>query len=125
MQGVDRPRRVGEMIKRELAAILRRELQETSTGIVSVTGVDVSRDLRYATAYISALGGAKSQGTLIDLLSEQAPSIRYALGQSLNLRFTPNIRFCYDRTIEEGVRLSRLISDANAHRVKDDIEDGA
>ena len=75
MQGVDRPRRVGEMIKRELAAILRRELQETSTGIVSVTGVDVSRDLRYATAYISALGGAKSQGTLIDLLSEQAPSI--------------------------------------------------
>ncbi|HAN59228.1 MAG TPA: ribosome-binding factor A, partial [Gammaproteobacteria bacterium] len=48
-QGIDRPRRVGHLIQRQLAEILREELRDEIPGLVSITGVDMSRDLRHAT----------------------------------------------------------------------------
>ena len=124
-QGIDRPRRVGHMIQRQLAEILREELRDEIPGLVSITGVDMSRDLRHATAYVSLIGASDDGKALIDVLKEHRHSLRSALSRSLNLRFTPEIHFRYDRTIEHGVRLSNLITEANAMRRIDDVDDGA
>ena len=124
-QGIDRPRRVGNLIQRQLAEILREELRDEIPGLVSVTGVEMSRDLRHATTYVSLIGGNYDGKALIDVLKEHRHSLRSALSRSLNLRFTPEIHFRYDKTIEHGVRLSNLITEANAMRPNDDVDDGA
>ena len=124
-QGIDRPRRVGHMIQRQLAQILREELRDEIPGLVSITGVDMSRDLRHATTYVSLLGGNDDGKALIDMLKEHKYSLRSALSRSLSLRFTPEIHFRYDKTIEHGVKLSNLITEANAIRANDDVDDGA
>ena len=124
-QGIDRPRRVGHLIQRQLAEILREELRDEIPGLVSITGVDMSRDLRHATTYVSLIGGDNDGKALIDVLQDHRHSLRSALSRSLNLRFTPEIHFRYDKTIEHGVRLSNLITEANAMRPNDDVDDGA
>ena len=124
-QGIDRPRRVGHLIQRQLAEILREELRDEIPGLVSITGVDMSRDLRHATTYVSLIGGNNDRKALIDVLKEHRHSLRSALSRSLNLRFTPEIHFRYDKTIEHGVRRSNLITEANAMRPNDDVDDGA
>ena len=124
-QGIDRPRRVGHLIQRQLAEILREELRDEIPGLVSITGVDMSRDLRHATTYVSLIGGNNDGKALIDVLKEHRHSLRSALSRSLNLRFTPEIHFRYDKTIEHGVRLANLITEANAMRPNDDVDDGA
>ena len=124
-QGIDRPRRVGHLIQRQLAEILREELRDEIPEFVSITGVDMSRDLRHATTYVSLIGGNNDGKALIDVLKEHRHSLRSALSRSLNLRFTPEIHFRYDKTIEHGVRLSNLITEANAMRPNDDVDDGA
>ena len=124
-QGIDRPRRVGHLIQRELAEILREALRDEIPGLVSITGVDMSRDLRHATTYVSLIGANDDGKALMDILKEHRYSLRSALSRSLNLRVTPEIHFRYDKTIEHGVRLSNLISEANAIRPNDDVDDGA
>ena len=124
-QGIDHPRRVGHLIQRQLAEILREELRDEIPGLVSITGVDMSRDLRHATTYVSLIGGNNDGKALIDVLKEHRHSLRSALSRSLNLRFTPEIHFRYDKTIEHGVRLSNLITEANTMRPNDDVDDGA
>ena len=124
-QGIDRPRRVGHLIQRQLAEILREELRDEIPGLVSITGVDMSRDLRHATTYVSLIGASDDRNALMDALKEHRHSLRSALSSSLNLRFTPEIHFRYDKTIEHGVRLSNLITEANAMRPNDDGDDGA
>jgi ribosome-binding factor A len=116
---------VGHLIQRQLAEILREELRDEIPGLVSITGVDMSRDLRHATTYVSLIGGNNDGKALIDVLKEHRHSLRSALSRSLNLRFTPEIHFRYDKTIEHGVRLSNLITEANAMRPNDDVDDGA
>ena len=113
------------MIQRQLAEILRQELRDEIPGLVSITGVDMSRDLRHATTYVSLIGACDDGKALIDALTEHRHSLRSALSRSLNLRFTPEIHFRYDKTIEHGVRLSNLITEANAMRHNDDVDDGA
>ena len=124
-QGIDRPRRVGHLIQRQLAEILREELRDEIPGLVSITGVDMSRDLRHATTYVSLIGASDDVKALMDALKEHRHLLRSALSRSLNLRFTPEIHFRYDKTIEHGVRLSNLITEANAMRPNDDVDDGA
>ena len=124
-QGIDRPRRVGHLIQRQLAEILREELRDEIPGLITITGVDMSRDLRHATTYVSLNGASDDGKALIDVLKEHRHSLRSALSRSLNLRFTPEIHFRYDKTIEHGVRLSNLITEANAMRPNDDVDDGA
>ena len=124
-QGIDRPRRVGHLIQRELAEILREALRDEIPGLVSITGVDMSRDLRHATTYGSLIGANDDGKALMDILKEHRYSLSSALSRSLNLRVTPEIHFRYDKTIEHGVRLSNLITQANAIRPNDDVDDGA
>ena len=111
MQGVDRTRRVAELIRRALADIIRDRLPDRGLGLLSITATEVTRDLSRATVFISLLGEEEDQERATKILNEEASALRHELSRTLNLRHTPEIKFRYDLSIERGARLSRLIDD--------------
>ena len=108
MQGVDRTRRVAELIRRALSGIIRDRLPDQGLGLVSITATEVTRDLKRAKVFITVLGGQDKERST-EFLNEESSVLRRELSRVLNLRHTPEIEFHYDFSIERGVRLSRLI----------------
>ena len=111
MEGVDRTRRVAELIRRALADIIRDRLPDRGLGLLSITATEVTRDLSRATVFISLLGEEEDQERATKILNEESSALRHELSRTLNLRHTPEIKFRYDLSIERGARLSRLIDD--------------
>lgn len=111
MQGVDRTRRIGRVLRKELAAIIPREVDTAALGLVSITAVTVSKDMRHARVYVTALGAKVSQTEVADYLNAQSGTLRWALGQRAELRRTPELIFEYDASIERGTEMSKLLND--------------
>ena len=112
-----RSQRVSQEIQKEIALILQREIKDPRITMVTVSGVDLSRDLIYAKVYVTFLtmGDQTPQGGL-DALIESAPYVRNLLGKAMRLRVVPEISFLFDASLTEGMRISNLVSSA----VKDD-----
>lgn len=110
-QEFSRARRVGEQIKRELAPLLQREAREWGLGFVTLTGVDVSPDLKHARLYVTALGGAKSREELVEAISARAGIFRDRIAHGLRLRVVPRLTFAFDESIERGDRIASLLRD--------------
>ncbi len=132
MQEIDRTRRVAELLRRELATLIAREINDNRIRHVSINGVRVSRDLKNATVYFSNLDnsldraptaqagkGESRQPTQEQLLNRAAGFLRHLLSQHAELRVTPSLRFRYDDSIRRGVEMSNLIDRLNRDR-KDD-----
>jgi ribosome-binding factor A len=118
-----RTRRVGEQIQREVAAILQEEFKDPRLGMISVSGVEVSRDLAHARVYISVLGGVEDVAETIRVLNKAAGFVRHQLGQRMRLRSVPQLRFLYDGSLAEGARMDALIAEALAGRRPPENED--
>lgn len=98
----------GEMQK-EIDRIIREELKDPRLGgTLAVTRAEVTRDLRHAKVYISVLEADKFQQTM-EALRSAAGFIRRALGQRMNLRYTPELHFQEDHNIEYGIRMGQLL----------------
>jgi len=125
-----RVHRVADQIQRILADLIRREVKDPRVGMVSITGVDVSRDFAYATVYVTVMsphgldGGEqlKDMGELdrhyieesLSVLNKAAGYLRGLLGKELTLRTTPALKFSYDESLARGRYLSSLIDKAIA-----------
>jgi ribosome-binding factor A len=107
MKEFNRTQRVGKQIRRDLASIIPREISGPRLGMVSVSGVDVSSDLKYARVYITVFGGDVEQ--VILHLNKVAGRLRYRLAQHSTTRTTPSLKFVHDGSIEYGSNLSALI----------------
>ena len=108
-----RTRRVGQQIQREIALILQREVKDPRIGMVTVSDVEVSRDLNYAKIYVTFLqleNDAEGIKEGLQGLTEAAGYIRSLLGSAMRLRVVPELRFYYDQTLVEGMRLSNLVT---------------
>ena len=106
----ERMRRIIEALREVLSEGIG-ELKDPRIGFVTVTGVRASTDLRPATVFVSVLGSEKKRvATLAGLESSRAP-LQARVNRELRLKRTPQLRFEYDQTIEEGVRLSKLIDE--------------
>ena len=108
-----RTRRVGQQIQREIALILQREVKDPRIGMVTVSDVEVSRDLNYAKIYVTFLqleNDAERIKEGLQGLTEAAGYIRSLLGSAMRLRVVPELRFYYDQTLVEGMRLSNLVT---------------
>jgi ribosome-binding factor A len=108
--GGHRAVQVGSQVREEIMQIIRRDLKDPRIGFVSITEVRMSSDLRSARVRISVLGGeAEGRATLAGLKSA-AGLIRHALGRRLqNLKYTPDLRFEIDPSIEYSVRISKTL----------------
>ena len=110
--------RVGEVIRRSLSDILiRGDIHDPDLNGISVTvgEVSTSPDLKIATAYVSALGGSKSE-ELIQLLAKNKHEIRHVLSKSVALKYTPDLRFRLDETFDRMDETRRLFLDQKVAR---------
>jgi ribosome-binding factor A len=116
-----RLQRVADQVQRELATLIQKEVKDPRLGMVSVTGVEVSRDMAYADVYVTALIGQRDdleqesmekRAATVSVLNNAAGFLRSLLAKELSLRTTPKLRFHYDESISRGRYLSSLIDDA-------------
>src|SRR5690606_39611553 len=114
---VPRAERMREDLKRETSDILRK-MKDPRIGFVSVTDVELSRDLRHAKIFVSIFGDEQEKQKTLAVLAHAQGYIRTELGQRIRLRYTPEITFKLDDSIERGDRINRLLrslsSGANA-----------
>jgi ribosome-binding factor A len=106
----ERMRRVNEAVREVLSEGLG-ELKDPRIGFVTVTGVDTSADLRQATVYVSVLGSKRKREETLRGLDSSRGVLQSRLNRELHLKRTPQLTFEYDATVEEGVRLSKLIEE--------------
>ena len=103
--------RVNEELRKALSQIITYELKNPDvTGMISVTSVKVTPDLKYAKVYVSMLNSKSVEKTLNGLKSS-AGFLRSALAKSLNLRITPELVFEYDDSIEHGERIENILKE--------------
>ena len=103
-------RRVNEAVREVLSEAVT-ELKDPRIGFVTVTGVDTSTDLRQATVYVSVLGSSRRRAATMKGLESARGPLQGRLNRELHLKRTPQLTFEYDPTVEEGVRLSKLIDE--------------
>jgi len=106
---MNRARRLGEQIQRELTELLRRDVKDERIGNVTITAVSVTGDLRTARVYYLVFGKQGADDNVQRGLTSAAGFLRNALSKSLMIRYTPTLTFELDTSIEHGVRLTQLI----------------
>ncbi|SRR5690554_108535 len=105
--------RVGQQYQREIALILQREIKDPRVSLVTVSEVEVSRDLAYAKVFVTFLNDDDDYvKTALKVLNEAAGFIRSLLGKRVRARITPDLRFVHDPSLGEGLRMSRLVAEA-------------
>ncbi|AIX75094.1 MAG: 30S ribosome-binding factor RbfA [Mixta calida] len=116
-----RPQRVAQELQKELAMIIQREIKDPRVGMmVTVSGVEVSRDLAYAKVFVTFLNDedANSIKAGVKALQDASGYIRSLLGKAMRLRIVPELTFFYDNSLVEGMRMSNLVTNV----VKNDAE---
>ena len=120
--------RINEEVQRELAVLIPTVKDPRVTGMISVTAVEVTQDLKYAKVYISVLDKDDS-GQVLKGLKSAAGYLRRELGRSLNLRSTPELTFFRDDSMAKGAHILEMLRDpevvkpanpANAHIILDE-----
>jgi len=106
----ERMRRVNESLRQVLSEALL-ELKDPRIGFVTVTGVQASSDLRHATVYVSVLGNEKKRLKSMSGLDAAHGVLQARISRELRMKRTPQLEFEYDRTVEHGVRMSKLIDE--------------
>jgi ribosome-binding factor A len=102
--------RINEDIQRELAVLLRNiKDPRVKQGMISITAVDTTSDLRHAKVFLSVFG-LKSEKELKNGLKSAAGYLRHELGQSLSLRYTPELQFELDKSLEFGARINTILN---------------
>jgi ribosome-binding factor A len=109
--------RVSQQIQREIAMILQREIKDPRVGMVTVSDVELTRDLQHAKVFVTFfLNEEDDIEAGVKVLNDASGYIRILLGKAMKLRVVPEIRFVYDKTLVEGMRISNLITNT----VRDD-----
>jgi len=107
-----RASRLGDQIQRDLSDLIRLELKDPRVRMVTITAVEVMRDLSHARVFVTSLAGEAATQESIRALRHAAGFLRSRLAQTLTSRVVPELDFVYDESIERGARLSRLIDEA-------------
>lgn len=108
--------RIRELYKEEVGNMLQKEIKDPRIGFVTVTDVEVSPDFRHAKIYVSPFGDEEAERQTIQGLESAKGYIRTELGRRIRLRYTPEISFAVDKSIERGVRLTKLIDQISEER---------
>lgn len=107
-----RAQRVGEQMKEEIAGLIR-DLKDPRIGFASIVQVEVSNDLSLAKVYVSVLGDDEAKKDTLKGLQSATGFVRTELARRLQLRYTPQLQFLLDTSIEHGARISKLLNEVN------------
>ena len=122
MQG-SRPDRIADQIRGELGELLTREVHDPGLGFVTITRVQVSRDLQQARVFYTVLGDEKSRRQSDRTLQRALPFLRRQIGARLRLRRVPELHFVYDESIAGQDRIEQLISELHPAPPSDDPDE--
>lgn len=111
MKQYKRSSRVGEQILRDISSLFINELVDLTPGMITFTRVRVTDDLRYATVYYSCLGEEEEQSKVTYFLNKEKKRIRHLVGKNLQIRRIPEFRFKFDPSVEEGIRIEKLLDE--------------
>lgn len=115
-----RTERVGEMLREEVSALLQRQLKDPRLGFVTITGADVSPDLRHARVYVSVMGTAEERTRSLEALGHARGFLRRELSKRARMRTVPELTFVDDEAAETGSRIFALLEEAR----REDEEQG-
>ncbi len=104
-----RQRKIADEIKKKVSQIIDRKLKDPRKGFITITGVKVSGDLRIASIYFTSLGDEEQRKNSKKALESAQNFIRNELGPHLKMRFTPELRFFYDDTLDYSQHIDDLI----------------
>jgi ribosome-binding factor A len=108
MSDKGRPRRVGELVREEIAQLIVKGLKDPRIGFVSVMTVRMSPDLKYANVYVSLYGSESEKKSSLIALQRSATWLRGVVARNLKLRFAPEIRFFVDDTLDRVFHLENV-----------------
>ncbi len=112
-----RSRRVGELVQRELAGIIQRHFDSIQYGMITISAIDISPDIKNAKIFFTCLENNPEITDVEEILNNYAWQFRHELSKSLSLRVIPKLRFKYDHSLERANRLSKLIDSLNKDAV--------
>ena len=118
-----RQERVSERIHEEICDVLQKRIRDPRLAGVTVTGVEVSPDLKVAKVFISALGDRESRNSALQGLQHASKYIRRQLAQQLQMRFTPELRFALDESWERGARIDELLEQVGNTESSNEVTD--
>jgi ribosome-binding factor A len=108
MQHKRRPARLGNQLREEIGLMLQREVKDPRIGFVTVTDVHLTADCKLARVFVSVLGSEQDRRNSLEGLSQAAGFIRFELGHRLRLRYSPELEFRLDDSLEKEARLEEL-----------------
>jgi len=117
-----RRRRVGTLIQHEVCRILERRMKDPRLGLVTITAVEVSADLKHAQVFVSSPGGSEESGKKVRVLERAASFIRTELAKSMELRYVPELRFLVDVSSERAARVNELLNLVARQRKEEPFE---
>ncbi|MBE9533348.1 MAG: 30S ribosome-binding factor RbfA [Proteobacteria bacterium] len=118
-----RSNRIGQLVMRELAQMIQHEVSDPRVGLVTVSHVDVTADMKYAKVYVTHLNGVDSEQDIekcLEGLKRAAGFLRKNLAGRVELRNIPELRFHYDKSLDRGFHMDELIAKANKELPKED-----
>ncbi len=109
-----RSERLGELILAEISDLIARDIKDPRIGFVTFTRVEMSDDLRHAKVFASILGSDQEKARTLQGLSSATGYIRRHLGRALHLRYTPELAFLLDESLEHGAKIAQLLRQLHA-----------
>ncbi len=106
----ERLARVTENVKETVSLLIERKIKDPRIELVTITGVDISGDLRHCKVFFSTLGGKAEHDRALEGLESASGYVRRELGKRLRMKYTPGVRFYFDESVEQGERIDKIIT---------------
>ena len=124
MASTARARKVGERVREELAAILIEQVSDPRLQMITITGVDVDRELAFASIYVTAMGDDERSDEVMEGLEAARGFLRRELANRIPMRTFPQLRFEWDASYQRGTRIDELLDQLRAERGESPGETG-
>lgn len=118
-----RTERVSEEIKHRMNSAMSKDLMEIHAGLVTVSRVIMSPDLKIAKVYVSFLGNKEPAEKLVERINNRKSHIRFLLGKQLTLKYTPDLIFFYDDSMDYADKINKLLNEVKKNEAKNKGEE--
>lgn len=116
MKTFPRSKRVADNVRKQMSILLDEQLAGQNFSMVSVTDVEMTRDLRHAKVFYSVLGDENARTEIQEFLEENTRPLRGKLAQRMALKFVPELTFAYDSSLVEGMKIQSILTDLERER---------
>lgn len=118
-----RTERVSEEIKHRMNSAMSKDLMEIHAGLVTVSRVIMSPDLKIAKVYVSFLANKEPAEKLVERINNRKSHIRFLLGKQLTLKYTPDLIFFHDDSMEYADKINKLLNEVKKNESKEKSEE--